>query len=348
MNIRLPIKLKPGGQKKGAKEEYIDSLRVFAEDIKEAQRGIDFQMSARGWCYIMEQFGLEKSDFDDGEQFIKECRIYGFLKPGFILEEEGHKVVQQPDESESAEDFVKGQYDMWQTAGDYFKSSWEFYNGISFWEAQDCYIQLLVEKVDLKSLFMGICNKYKIPIANLRGSGSIEQKAVMAMNFQLAEEKGKKLILFACGDFDPPGQEIRKVLKGHFEKYSTFTGWDPKNLIVDPIGLTFRFIQENNLTWIDNLESSGERALDDPKGKVWKDNRFNIREYVAQYGAKKCEANAIVVAPKLGRKMLQDAVNKWLGKDAYKDYEEALEIERERARELIEEKGRGEHEGNGS
>jgi len=338
MDIQLPIKRKKGAQRRGAKEEYIASLRVFAETMKEIQGRIDFHISARGWCYAMEPFGLKKSDFDDGEQFIKECRIHGFLKPGFILEEEGHKVVQQPDESESAEDFVEGQYDMWQTAGDYFKSSWHLYDGISFWEAQDCYIQLLVEKVDLKSLFMGICNKYKIPIANLRGSGSIEQKAVMARNFQLAEEKGKKPILFACGDFDPPGQEIRKVLKGHFEKYSTFTGWDPVNLIVDPIGLTYRFIQENNLTWVDNLKSGSKRDLDDPKGKVWIENRFNIREYVAKYGVRKCEANAVVIVPELGRKILQDAIDKWLEKDAHKSYLLALKIGQSRAKELVEER----------
>jgi hypothetical protein len=38
--------------------------------------------------------------------------------------------------------------------------------------------------------------------------------------------------------------------------------------------------------------------------------------------------------------MFQDAIDKWLGVDTYKGYEEALEVERERARELIEEKGR--------
>ncbi|GAJ16813.1 unnamed protein product, partial [marine sediment metagenome] len=49
------------------------------------------------------------------------------------------------------------------------------------------YLQLLVEKVDLKSLFRSICNKYRIPMANLRGWGSLEQKAVIAKNFELAE-----------------------------------------------------------------------------------------------------------------------------------------------------------------
>ncbi|GAJ08249.1 unnamed protein product, partial [marine sediment metagenome] len=252
-------------------------MRVFAENMKEIQKGLDFHMGSRGWCYAMEPFGLKKSGFDYGQECINECRRRGFLKPCFILEDESHIVEQQPDEIESVEDFVEGQYNMWQDAGDYYTESWQLYDGISFWEGQDYYIQLLVEKVDLKSLFMKICGKYRIPVANLHGSGSIEQKAVMAHNFQYHENEGRQPILFACGDFDPPGLEIRKVLKAWFVKYIDFTGWNPKELIVDPIGLTYRFIQENNLTWIDNLESSGEKDLDDPTGIVWKDNRFNIR-----------------------------------------------------------------------
>ncbi len=344
MNIRLPIKLMKGGQKKGAKEEFIDSLRVFAEAMKKIQGGLDFHMGSRGWCYAMEPFGLKKSDFDFGQGCINDCRRYGFLKPCFILDDESHIVEQQPDESELLEDYVNMQYEIWQEAGDGFRESWQRYDGVSFWEGQDYYIQLLVEKVDLKSLFRKICNKHRIPIANLHGSGSIEQKAAMAHNFQYHENEGRRPILFACGDFDPPGQEIREVLKDWFVKYINFTGWDPKNLIVDPIGLTYSFIQENKLTWIDNLKSGSKRDLDDPKGKVWIENRFNIREYVAKYGVRKCEANAIVIVPEIGRKMLQDAIDKWLGKDAYKDYEEYLEVKRDRAKQLIKDKLNNEYE----
>ncbi|GAI61700.1 unnamed protein product, partial [marine sediment metagenome] len=190
MNIQLPIKRKRGGQGKKEKERYIDSLRAFAENIKEIQKGLDFHMGSRGWCYAMESFGLKKSDFNYGQECINECRRRGFLKPGFILEDESHIVGQQPDEIESVEGFVEGQYNMWQEAEEYYTESWQLYDGISFWDKQDYYIQLLVEKVDLKSLFMEICEKYKIPVANLHGSGSIEQKAVMAHNFQYHENEG--------------------------------------------------------------------------------------------------------------------------------------------------------------
>ena len=338
MDIRLPIMRKKGGQKKGAEEEYINSLQAFSEDLKEMQRGIDFQMSARGWCYIMEQFGLKKSDFERGQIWINECRYYGFLEPGFILEDESHEVKGQNDESESVEEFVEGQYNMWQTAGSYFHSSYWRYDGISFWEDKDCYLQLLVEKVDLKSLFSDICNKYKIPMANLHGWGSLEQKAVMARNFQLAGEEGKEPVLLVCCDFDPPGLCISEVLEDWFKKYSTFTGWDPANLKVERIGLAYNFIQDNHLTWVDNLLTASGKDMANPNHEFYKKNIYHVREYIAKYGVRKCEANAVVVIPELGRKMLQDSIDKWLGEDAYKDYLSAIEVGRSRAKELIEEK----------
>ncbi|MBA7585003.1 hypothetical protein ES708_26972 [subsurface metagenome] len=45
-----------------------------------------------------------------------------------------------------------------------------------------------------------------------------------------------------------------------------------------------------------------------------------------------------MIVPELGRKMLQDFIDKWLGEDAYKDYLSALETGRSSAKELIEEK----------
>ncbi|MBA7557139.1 hypothetical protein ES705_49875 [subsurface metagenome] len=260
------------------------------------------------------------------------------MEPGFILEDESHEVEGQSDESESVENYVEGQYNMWQTAGEYYADSWMSYDGISFWEDKDCYLQLLVEKVDLKSLFKGICNKYKIPIANLHGWGSLEQKAVMAENFRRAEEEGKEPVLLVCCDFDPPGLYISEVLEDWFKKYSTFTGWEPANLIVERIGLAYNFIQDNHLTWVDNLLTASGKDMSSPHHEFYKKNIYHVREYIAKYGVRKCEANAIVVVPELGRKMLQDFIDKWLGEDAYKDYLSAIEVGRSRAKELIKER----------
>ena len=339
MNIRLPIKQKSGGQSKEAVELYLHSLQLFAEDMQEIQRGLDFKMGARGWCYALEPYGLSKDKFDWAQNVIQKCRLKGFLEPGFILEEEGHRVEEQNDGSLSVESYINEQYEDWQSAEEYFSQSWRYYSGVSFWDRQECYIQLLVEKADLKSLFRKVCKQYRIPMANLRGWGSMEQKAVMAGNFREAEERGKTPILLACGDFDPAGLVISDVLKKQFKEYELFTGWNPDNLIVKRIGLNYDFIQDNGLTWVNNLISSGKdkKDLSNPKHEFYKNNTYHIQEYIAKYGARKCEANAVVIVPELGRKMLQDSIDSFIGVNAYKDYEAVIYERRLEAKRQIEE-----------
>ena len=337
MNIRLPMKQRSGGQSKEAGELYLDSLRNFADDMKEIQSGLDFRMGARGWCYALEPYGLPKDQFDRAQKEIQKCRLLGFLQPGFILEEEGHEVERQKDDSQSVEDYTNGQYEDYQNAGEYFKESWRFYDGVSFWDMQGCYIQILVEKVELKSLFRKICKKYRIPIANLRGWGSMEQKAVMAEKFREMEQEGKKPVLLTCGDFDPAGLCISAVLKKQFKEYELFTGWNPDNLQVERIGLDYDFIQENKLTWIDNLISASKKDISNPKHEFYINNVYGVRDYIAKYGARKCEANAVVIVPELGRKMLQDSIDDFLGADAYSKYETIIYERKLEAEKQIEE-----------
>ncbi|GAI82343.1 unnamed protein product, partial [marine sediment metagenome] len=104
------------------------------------------------------------------------------------------------------------------------------------------------------------------------------------------------------------------------------------------------FIQNNNLTWVDNLLTGSGKDMSNPNHEFYKKNVYGVREYIAKYGVRKCEANAIVIVPELGRKMLQDAVDEWLGKDAYKSYLSALETGQSRAKELIEDKLNNEYE----
>ena len=337
MDIRLPLKRGKGGQSKGQTDLYIDSLRIFAEDLKRVQAQNDFRMGSRDWCYYLEPMGLNKGDFDWGEKQIKEARIMGFLKPGFILEEDGHLVVEQDEYPTSPVEYHEYRYEQWQEAEEDYKQCYKSYNDtdVSFWEGQEYYLQVVVEKAALKSLFRPICEKYKIPIANMRGWGSMEQKAVMAHKFQQMERQGLRPVLLACGDFDPPGIAISSVLHGQFEEYQDFTGWDPENLHVDRIGLTYNFIQENGLVWIDGLTTGSGKDLADPKHKFYKANTYGIREYIEKYGARKVEANAVVKNPEHGRQMLQGAIDKWLGADAYEIYEQRIREGREEVRELI-------------
>ena len=203
----------------------------------------------------------------------------------------------------------------------------------------------MVEKIDLKSLFRKVCEQYKIPFSNLHGQGSYEQKAIMASNFMKAEQRGQIPVLLTCTDFDVAGLQIGEQKKW-FEIHQNFTGWNPKNLIVNRVGLSYTFIQDNNLTWIDGLGTSGKNKDGTPKDLADPNHRFHKRQAVQDYlrnycmvGGKikprKCEANAIVVVPELGRQLLIDAIEKYLGKNVYKKFERKRQGGRDEVQRLI-------------
>jgi hypothetical protein len=120
------------------------------------------------------------------------------------------------------------------------------------------------------------------------------------------------------------------------------TGYDPKDLIIDRFGLNYDFIEANNLTWIDNLISSSGKDMSKSyycynckiqyeEGtlrcrsrncgkKLYVQPPF-VRDYVAKYGVRKCEANALVVAPEQGRQLAEDAIVKYLRLDAISRFE---------------------------
>jgi len=321
-------------------------LHDFALDLQELQSSLSMNMTKRGWCYVLEHHGLSKGEFKNAEDWIDLARLHGFLKPRFVLEEEGHAVHLFKDNNESIEDFVHKYHRWWKEAKNTFEDCADDYgvDEVSFWDDQVYYIQILVEKADLKSLFLPICKKYRISIANLRGWGSAEQKAELAAHFQEMESTGHIPVLLTCGDHDPAGLGISESLRRWFTEYSNFTEWNPENLIVERIGLNYDFIIENNLSWIDNLETGGKdddgnpRDLSDPNHTCNKRNTYDIKGYIEKYGVRKCEANSVVVVPDLGRKLLQDAIDRYLGTDTYEKYLDKINNRQEEIQKLIEEK----------
>src|SRR5262249_46586938 len=82
------------------------------------------------------------------------------------------------------------------------------------------------------------------------------------------------------------------------------------------------FINRHNLTWIDNLETSSGEQLDDPNHN----DHFKayVQDYIAQFGVWKCEANALVVEPDLGRQLCRDAILRFVPADAAETYQRRL------------------------
>lgn len=100
-------------------------------------------------------------------------------------------------------------------------------------------------------------------------------------------------------------------------------------------------IVTNNLTWIDNLITGSGNDLGDPGHKNYK--LPYVQDYLASVGRRKCEANSIVVVPQMGRKLCEDSIQKFLGKDALKRFERKRERVKEKMDEVLDLSGAGEH-----
>ena len=78
MDVSLP-KRKKGRQSAKAKDQYKYGLELFCDRIIQIDSRLDFKVSSRGWCYVLEEYGLLKSEFDEGQKLITDCRKDGFF-----------------------------------------------------------------------------------------------------------------------------------------------------------------------------------------------------------------------------------------------------------------------------
>ena len=320
MKIHIP-KRKRGKPTQAQQEQYHQKLLQFCGNMMLIQSTLDFKISSRGWCYMLEEHGLLKSEFDKAQKLINECRKSGLLPLDICAEDSARTFtgVEQVDDTTPEEE-----------AGSWINFLLEDvhkrYNAFSFWQDQEYYIQMLVEKIDLVNLFLPICKKYRIPIANTKGWADISQRADMMKRFMKWESEGKTPVLLYCGDHDPAGLIINYFLPNNIEDLSRAVGWAPTNLIVDRFGLNYDFIEENGLTWIDNLMTGSGKDLASPKHSDH--SKPYVQKYISRYGPRKCEANALVVRSEAGRKLCHDSINKYISDQAPGLFDEDMRIER--------------------
>jgi hypothetical protein len=306
-------------------------LKEFVGFIEDLNEQIGFKISSRGWGYILEQRGLiTKDQFDKVEGAINRCRREGLLPVDFVAEEASRAFsnVEEPTTSSPAE-HVRGWVEAALESHQFFTPDW--------WEGEEVYIQMVVEKIDLVTLFGPICARFHIPIANAKGWSSILQRAEYCRRFAEAEARGLRCVLLYCGDHDPDGLRISETLRKNLEDISQirwadgFAGYDPSALEIHRFGLEYDFIQRNGLTWIDNLITGSGKDLGD-RGHPNHELQY-VQGYLSRVGRRKCEANSVVVIPKMGRELCERTILKFLGGDARQRFEKKTN----RAQELIEE-----------
>jgi hypothetical protein len=337
INLAIP-KRSPGRLSLEAQAAYDVALNKWCDTIKAIteQRAEDpdnFDVSSRGWCYLLEEHGLHKGDFDRAQKLINDCRKSGRLPLDICCEDERRGAdnlerIDDTDPSEEAANIIE-----------YVSSAEEHYFPHSFWETQDTFVQMMVEKVDLKNLFAPECAPFRVPISNASGWVDLNERAAMMRRFMHWERRGKRCVLLYCGDLDPGGLRISNAIRKNLADMSGAVGWSPDNLIIDRFGIDADFIRRHRVPWIDNLHTSkGEVPLDHPDHADHADHdKDYVQSYIAKYGARKVEATAMV-QPRLvphARALCRKAILKYLPATAPEQYESSLELPRQKVRKKI-------------
>jgi hypothetical protein len=307
---------------------YQRQVRAFCDLILEIRSTLDFDVSARGWGYILENRGIiTKADLDTCERLINDCRKSGELPLDICAVDQSREFenVECLDEADPEDAAARVLHTI--------RAAHFDYNPISFWDFQDDNVQMVVEKIDLRSLFGPVCREFHVPVANGKGWSDLHLRADMMERFQHWEDKGKRPVLLYCGDHDPAGIHISENLHSNLHDLSEAVGWDPGDLVIERFGLNEDFITQHGLTWIDNLITSSGQCLSDHRHN---DHRKPyVQDYLTKYGIRKVEANALVVAPEAGRALCRQAIEQYINPDGVAEYQAALEEERTKLAEGI-------------
>jgi hypothetical protein len=314
-------------------------LEEFVEYLQDISNEIGFKVSSRGWCYLLETRRLiNKDEFDKVNELINKCRRKGLLPIDFVMEESAREFhnVEEPDDEGIIKKF--GRYlNIARHAPEFYTPDW--------WEGEEYYIQMVVEKIDLVTLFEPVCEEYHLCIANSKGWSSMLQRAEYARRFAEAEQRGLKCVLLYAGDHDPDGLRISEFIRKNLYDLKDIVwddgleGYDPTDLIIERFGLNYDFIEENNLTWIDNLITGSKKNLASPTHKNFK--MAYVQEYLHTIGERKCEANAIITMPDVARDLVREAIEKYVGPDAKDRFEEKRQVVRDEFDDFLETSGLG-------
>lgn len=292
-------------------KKRVEELENYADALESLSRRIGMKVSARGWAYVLEGEGLiTKDQFDKVAAVNGECVDKGFIPVDFFAEdvERQFSGVEEPSDETVAQDLAG-----WLRAA----LDAENMHAPDWWEGETYYIQMVVEKKDIKTLFEDVCARYHVPIANARGWSSKYQRAIFARRFKEAEERGLTAVLLYLGDHDPDGIRISDFLRENLRQLQNIVwedgteGYDPENLIIDRFGLDYDTIQRHNLVWIDNLITASGKDLGTPAHKNFR--LPYVQEYLKTVGRRKCEANALLKIRPVAKKLCRFAIEKYLG-----------------------------------
>lgn len=305
----------------------------LGEAIEQMSEDTGYRFGPRGWAYYAEGLGLiTKGEFDRFEKLLTDMRKDGELDPEVIEPDASRMATEvfdfdasnaEPETyARAAVNDIRDQLDAWARA----------FHETGYWEPLAYYGEMIVEKKDLVQIFRSTADHYNVRITNGKGDTDIHTRLAMLKRFKLHSEAGRRCILWAIGDHDPKGLSIVEGLTRTFMSCANLKGldWDYPEFEVVNVGLTEAQIDTLGLMKIDNLETGGGKDLSDPRHPDHE--KAYVQAYLRRFGVWKCEANALVGRPEQARRLLEDAINRFIPASHPAEVDEGNEASQEEVR----------------
>jgi hypothetical protein len=151
---------------------------------KRTSRDLYYALEARGHQY----------DYEEVARAVKKGRRAGYIDPSQIIDTSRSATTRVSEGWESPEDFVE----------DMVQGIWNSYYE-NFWNNQDTYVEVWLEKASLESVFDNICREYNVRLEATRGDWSDSKiyRATQRLGEKLQDGEDVKILYF--GDFNPSG-----------------------------------------------------------------------------------------------------------------------------------------------
>jgi hypothetical protein len=325
--LALPEPLGRGTRNAQKRTQYEAEVKAWCERLIEFKPGIDFDPGVRGWCYLLEPHGLPKSDFDRAERLITSCRKNGLLPLDFTKDD-----TERPFSNIEELDDYSPEYEA-QRIFNYVEGAQQYYDPVSFWEFQEHYVEMVVEKAALHSLFDPVCARYRVALGNTRGSWSLNMRTAVLRRLAKWQGRGKKCVLLNCGDHDPHGLRMSSALRSNLEDVLPALNLtygetvDLEEIQITRFGLNADFIEEHALTWIENLLTGGGQDLADPEHGH--NGHHDVQVYIGRFGRRKVEAEALVIRPEAGRSLCESAILAYVDLDGIERFRQTVTHKRQ-------------------
>lgn len=316
---------KGGGGSSKTREFNKAVLMPLVEKMLDERNRLSFSPTLRGWCYLLEGDGVcGKSEFDKVMNRITMARKQGLLPLNITAEDETRIGDGGGWVSSSLDTLINDALEAMQNVPQYYKTT-------KLEEHSGYHIELFVEKLDLIGMLEPVTRKYEVRASCSRGWGDLHSRASL---IERCDNSGLPNIIFLFGDHDIGGLSITDAFKSNCEELlPALEMAELPDMTFIRIGLNKQEIDDLGLIWIEGLETSSGKDLAKPSHPQFKTKP--VQDYLKTFGARKCEANALLKNPKAAISIMEKAIQCYVTADDFDRYNAQISIDTIEAEEAI-------------